>query len=267
MTRPNGAPSLARSGPASDEVTVVTGGAGGIGVAVVRAFVQAGHRVGVLDRRPSPRALAALGEAVRYARCDLAVEGEVVDALNAVSKGAPIRHLAGVAGGAVEDEIRAQEEGTLPAVEIVDATLRQNVRTQYVALHAALPSLARLDGSRSVTLVSSINALAGFGLPGYSAAKAALIGLMNALTGPLGRLGIRINVVAPGTVPTSRTSTLWHDPEATYAALLRYSALGRPGKPEDVAEAVVALATRLTHVTGHVLVVDGGQIVHRPLDA
>lgn len=250
---------------AAADVTIVTGGCGGIGAAVVRAFVREGHRVGVLDRRPLPRELRALGEAVRYAGCDLTEEDEVVGALEEVSESVAIRHLVGVAGGAVDEEIRAQEAGALPDVATVDATLRENVRTQYVALHAALPSLARLDGSRSVTLVSSINAIAGFGLPGYSAAKAALLGLTKALTGPLGGLGIRINVVAPGTVPTARTSSLWHDPDETYAALLQYAALGRLGTPEDVAEAAVALATTLTHVTGQVLVVDGGQSVHRPL--
>lgn len=250
---------------AAEDVSVVTGGCGGIGAAVALAFVREGHRVGVLDRRPLPSELQALGEAVRYVACDVSEEGEVAAALEEVTGGAGLRHLVGVAGGAVDAEVRAQEAGTLPDVATVDATFRENVRTQYVALHAALPSLTRLDGSRSVTLVSSINAIAGFGLPGYSAAKAALLGLTNALAGPLGRLGIRINVVAPGTVPTARTSSLWRDEDATYAALGRYVALGRLGTPEDVAEAVLALATRLTHVTGQVLVVDGGQSVYRPL--
>ncbi|TMJ93458.1 MAG: SDR family oxidoreductase [Actinobacteria bacterium] len=250
---------------ASADFTIVTGGCGAIGVAVVRAFVREGHRVGVLDRRPLPRELDALGEAVRYADCDVADEDEVARALEKVTSGVAIRHLVGVAGGALDEEVRAQQAGTLPDVATVDATLRENVRTQYVALHAALPSLLRLDGHRSLTLVSSINAIAGFGLPGYSAAKAALIGLTNALTGPLGRLGIRVNVVAPGTVPTNRTLSLWHDADETFAALLDYSALGRLGTPEDIAEAVVVLATMLTHVTGQVLVVDGGQSVYRPL--
>jgi 3-oxoacyl-[acyl-carrier protein] reductase len=250
---------------ASADLTVVTGGCGGIGSAVVRAFVREGHLVGVLDRRSLPPEVEALGDSVRYARCDVAEEADVSAALEQVSHGVAVRHLAGVAGGAVDAEIQAQEASLLPDVPTLDATFRENVRTQYVALHAALPSLARLDGPRSVTLVSSINAFAGFGLPGYSAAKAALLGLTTALAGPLGKLGIRINVVAPGTVPTARTTSLWHEPEQTYADLLRYSALGRPGTPEDVADAVVALATTLTHVTGQVLVVDGGQSVHRPL--
>ena len=88
---------------------------------------------------------------------------------------------------------------------------------------------------------------------------------MHALTGPLGAKGIRINVVAPGTIPTPKTSALWSAVENHYDRLLRYSALGHLGTPEDVATAIFVLATSLRHVTGQVLVVDGGQTVHRPV--
>ena len=100
-------------------------------------------------------------------------------------------------------------------------------------------------------------------MPAYSAAKAGLIGLMHALVSPLGAKGIRINVIAPGTIRTPRTERIWaHRPEH-FQRLATGTALGRVGAPEDVGRAFLAVATLLTHVTGQVLVVDGGQMVKR----
>jgi len=197
--------------------------------------------------------------------CDVTDAAEVAGALGEVAATHGIRHLVGLAGGALDAEVSAERQDRLPSVEVFRGSLADNLIGQYVVLHAALGALEQLDGDRSITLVSSVNALGEFGLPAYSAAKAGLIGLMHALTGPLGQRGIRINVVAPGTIPTPKTSELWQSDARHYDDLLRYSALGRLGSPEDVAAAIFALATSLRHVTGHVLVVDGGQTVHRPL--
>lgn len=254
-----------RSYHANLGVTLVTGGSGGIGIAVVRAFADAGHSVAVLDRNPLPPQLVGLDPAIRYVPCDVLEEENVHSALEKASAGAGIRHLVGLAGGAVESEVAANEQGVMPTIKSFGMSLEDNLVSQYVILRAALPRLEQLTGDRSITLVSSVNALGGFGLPAYSAAKAGLIGLMHALTGPLGGSGVRINVVAPGTVPTTKTSALWSEADSRYEALLRYSALGRLGTPEDVASVIFSLASSLGHVTGQVLVVDGGQMVHRPL--
>jgi 3-oxoacyl-[acyl-carrier protein] reductase len=120
-----------------------------------------------------------------------------------------------------------------------------------------------VGGDRSVTFTSSWNALTGAGMPAYSAAKAGLIGLMHALTGPLGADGIRVNVVAPGTVVTPRTQRIWASDVGHFERLADTTALGRLGAPVDIARTFVALATELTHVTGQVIVVDGGQMVKR----
>jgi NAD(P)-dependent dehydrogenase (short-subunit alcohol dehydrogenase family) len=86
---------------------------------------------------------------------------------------------------------------------------------------------------------------------------------MRALTAPLGREGIRINVVAPGTVRTPRTERIWAHVPDHFPRLEATTALGRLASPDDVARAYLALATLLTHVTGEVLVVDGGQSTKR----
>ena len=87
--------------------------------------------------------------------------------------------------------------------------------------------------------------------------------MMHALVPPLGREGIRVNVVAPGTVRTPRTERIWAGDDGHWERLEASTALGRLGTPDDVARAYLALATQLTHVTGQVLVVDGGQMVKR----
>jgi NAD(P)-dependent dehydrogenase (short-subunit alcohol dehydrogenase family) len=100
-------------------------------------------------------------------------------------------------------------------------------------------------------------------MPAYSAAKAGLVGMMRALTAPLGAEGIRVNVVAPGTVRTPRTERIWSSDPGHFERLERGTALGKLGTPDDVSRVFVALATWLTHVTGQVIVVDGGQMVKR----
>jgi NAD(P)-dependent dehydrogenase (short-subunit alcohol dehydrogenase family) len=144
--------------------------------------------------------------------------------------------------------------------ESVDA----NLLTQFIVLRAALPWLRESAGEdRSVTFVSSFNGLSGWGMPAYSAAKAGIVGMMLALTTPLGRDSIRVNVVAPGTIRTPRTEALWAGEPGHFDDLEATAALGRLGTPDDVARSFLALATLLTHVTGQVLVVDGGQCVKR----
>ena len=87
--------------------------------------------------------------------------------------------------------------------------------------------------------------------------------MMHALVDPLGGEGIRINVIAPGSVRTPRTERIWQHDADHFERLEAGTALGRLGTPDDIARSFIALATLLSHVTGQVLVVDGGQMVKR----
>jgi 3-oxoacyl-[acyl-carrier protein] reductase len=246
-------------------MAVVTGGSGAIGSAVVSRFVDEGHIVAVLDRRPMSGDLADRPEVLQRI-CELSNHAAVDRVLtDLTADGSQVKYFVGVAGGAVDAEVVAQQRQELPGVAAFRESIEDNLMAQYVPLRALVPHLARTSGDRAIVLVSSINALAGFGMPAYSAAKAGLIGLVNALTGPLGAEGIRINVVAPGTIPTPKTEAFWGS--AGTRDMLRYGALPAAGTPEQAAEAVLSICTRLSHVTGQVLVVDGGQLVHRPMPA
>lgn len=241
---------------------VVTGAAGAIGAATVKAFLAEGYNVLGLDRDP---AVAGLGAGAYVGLVvDLLDHEELQKDLRQASDGRRLAHLVGVAGGALPEEPTTQHDpgGLDPAV--FRASLELNLTSQYVVLHALWPWLRESGpGDRSVTFTSSFNALSGQGMPAYSAAKAGLIGMMHALTAPLGADGVRVNVVAPGTIRTPRTEKIWAHVPDHFERLAATTALGRLGAPEDVADSFVALATRLTHVTGQVIVVDGGQLTVR----
>lgn len=249
--------------PAQSTRVLVTGAAGALGSATVLALRATGCDVIGIDRDPN---VAEIVDAQGY-------EGHQVDLLDPDASGAiarvlqdrPLHHLIGIAGGALPGEPEGQHDPLDTAPELFRNSLEANLTTQFVVLRAVLTNL-RLGSphDRSVTLTSSFNALSAQGMPGYSAAKAGLIGMMHALVDPLGRDGIRINVVAPGTIRTPRTERLWGDVPGHFEQLERGTSLGRLGTPDDVAHTNLALALSLTHVTGQVIVVDGGQsVVHR----
>ena len=248
--------SEARSAP---DIVLVTGAAGAIGSATVDVFLQAGFRVVGLDRDQtvaSPRE-RYLGYVV-----DLRNEAGVDEVIADCGSSGVIRHVVGIAGGALPAEPGLRDVTELTP-ETFRGSLEENLTSEFIVIRAVLPLLRRSLGDRSITVTSSFNALGGWGMPAYSAAKAGLIGLVYALTAPLGADGIRINAVAPGTIPTPRTRRIWAGEPDHFESLTETTALGRLGTPEDVARTFLALATVLTHVTGQVLVVDGGQMAKR----
>jgi NAD(P)-dependent dehydrogenase (short-subunit alcohol dehydrogenase family) len=244
------------------DVVLVTGAAGAIGSATVRAFIDAGFTVVGLD------VVEEVNDAARGPflgiQVDVEDEAAVAEAIAGAEPAGALTHVVGIAGGALPDEPSTQADPVQLAAKVFRASVETNLTSQFVVLQAVLPWLRAHPGvDRSVTFTSSWNALTGVGMPAYSAAKAGVIGMMHALTAPLGEEGIRVNVVAPGTVRTPRTEKIWAHDEGRWERLAATTAVGRLGAPDDVARTYVALATSLTHVTGQVLVVDGGQLVKR----
>jgi 3-oxoacyl-[acyl-carrier protein] reductase len=114
-------------------------------------------------------------------------------------------------------------------------------------------------------LVGSINAFGGYGAPGYSAAKAGLIGLAKALAAPLGADGIRINCVALGTVDTANLHRLAAEraQELDLTAVAARTPLRRVLTPQEVASALVSVALDWPGLTGSTIVLDNGQTLIR----
>jgi 3-oxoacyl-[acyl-carrier protein] reductase len=232
---------------------VVTGGGTGIGRATAVAFARRGDDVLIVGRRRDPLETAAAELGVRWAIADLAdasaVEAAFADEPRAVD--VLVNNAGGVAstGG----------EGLAAVAAEWEAALRGNVLTAVLPTAALLARLRRPGGR--VVNVSSIAALRGGGT--YGAAKATLIGWSYALAAELGPDGITVNVVAPGFIEGTEFFAGSMTPERR-ERLIGETLVGRPGRPEDVAEAIVYLASpEAAHVTGQILQVNGGALLGR----
>ncbi|MGH3649549.1 MAG: SDR family NAD(P)-dependent oxidoreductase, partial [Acidimicrobiia bacterium] len=182
---------------------LVTGDAGAIGAATAELFVETGWHVLGVDK--ADRSGSASTDTYTKMSADLTDEDATVESLQVLDELPPLTHVVAIAGGALETEPLTQDDPDLIDLDDFRASLELNLTSQFITLRSALPWLKVHHGDRSVTFTSSFNALSGLGMPAYSAAKAGLIGMMNALVGPLGANGIRVNTVAPGTIRTPRT--------------------------------------------------------------
>lgn len=241
------------------QVAVVTGGGNGIGAAIARAFAREGARVAILEvdaggRQVADEIVREHGEAFAV-ECDVTVPHAVREAAAAVvARWGRVDVLVNNAGRF--PGIKRAEEFT---PEEWDAILRVNLTSVFLCSTAMLPIMRREGGGRIVNL-SSIVGRSGAVLTAapYAAAKAAILGLTRQLAGEWAPDGIAVNAVAPGTTATARVLGA-RSPEAT-RTLAETIPLHRLGDPEDVAEAVLFLASAAArHITGAVLDVNGGQ--------
>jgi meso-butanediol dehydrogenase/(S,S)-butanediol dehydrogenase/diacetyl reductase len=211
---------------------VVTGSQGGIGSAMVSAFDAAGFTVAGIDVDEDPAAVFGELESLDVLVCAHGVSG------------------------------RSLGDGPVDTCteEAWDAVLEANLRSVFVYCKRAIP-LLRAAGGGSIVTVSSVLGLVGgdehFATHAYAASKAGLIGLTRAMAATYAKEGIRCNVVCPGLIETPMSRRA-QDDAAIRARLPELQPLGGDfGKPEDVAQAALYLATA-PFVTGAVLTVDGG---------
>jgi len=244
---------------------LVTGAAGAIGSATVLALGTQGHRIVGLDRKPSPQG-SPTAAWIRHDLFDTAGTERLLAKSPALEG---LQHVIAVAGGPIDGEVGLLDPAEVP-VDLFALSVQLNLVAQYAVVRAGADRIETEapDVDRSITLISSLNALRGYGMPGYSSAKAGLLGLVVALALPLGRRGVRINAVVPGTVVTERFRQEYASAPDLAPRLLDASASKRGTRPEDVARAVVAVLG-LQQMTGQYLVIDGGQLAapfdHYPL--
>jgi len=143
--------------------------------------------------------------------------------------------------------------------EELEAKLTGEMRAAFFCCQAVLPHMAERKGGAIVAVSSGLSRRPGPGFSAHSAAKSALDGYMRALALELGPQGIRVNVVGPGLTDTDATAGI---PEAARQASARMAPLGRIGQPEDVAGAVLLLASsHARFLTGAYLPVSGGTVM------
>ncbi|MFN3559980.1 MAG: SDR family NAD(P)-dependent oxidoreductase [Brevundimonas sp.] len=234
---------------------IVTGGAGGIGEAITRAFVAQGARVGVLDLDVSRgEALAgSLSPSVEFVRCDVTDIPGLKAAIETVrARFGPIDILI---NNAAHDERHATLEVT---EDYWDGRMAVNLKHQFFASQAVLPDMMASKKGSIVNLGSCSWIIGQGGMPAYTASKSAVLGLTRSLARDFGEHGVRVNAVAPGWIMTERQLELWVTPE-TEKDIYANQCIKRPLVPDDIARVVVFLSSDdASAITNQHYVVDGG---------
>jgi meso-butanediol dehydrogenase/(S,S)-butanediol dehydrogenase/diacetyl reductase len=236
-------------------VVLVTGGGTGIGLAITRAFLDAGATVAITGRRRERLEEALAG---RPAQRSAAIPADLSDG----------RQVADVVRQVVDrfgrlDVVVSNAAGyeTGPITDLADEAWERlratNVDAFFHLAKHALPHLAESGGN--LVAVSSVSGLRGdWNQSAYNATKAAITVFVQSLALDWGERGVRLNAVAPAFTRTELTEAVWRDESALGPHVNRIP-LGRPGEPADVAPAVLFLASPAAgYITGAVLPVDGG---------
>jgi 3-oxoacyl-[acyl-carrier protein] reductase len=235
-------------------VALVTGATGGIGEAIARALHARGAKVALTGRREAELARVADalgGERVAVAPADLS------------DPAAPAALVERVEGEFGSLDILVNNAGftrDMLALRMGDAdwnaVLEVDLNAPFRLARAALRGMMKRRHGRIVSIASIVGVTGNAGQANYAAAKAGLIGMSKSLAQEVATRGVTVNVVAPGFVKTAMTDAL---PEAARTTLLSRIPAGRMGAPEDVAAAVVYLASaEAGWVTGQTVHVNGG---------
>lgn len=239
--------------PLRDQTALITGAARGIGRATAKALAREGARVILVDRPAERDTLRALAKSLDgYAiEADLASQAALPPLAEALALRGPVDVIVHNAGVTRDRTLAKMSEQEWRAV------LDVNLRAIVTMTPLLVPQLR--DGGR-VVFLSSVTALAGnAGQTAYAATKAALLGLTRSLAWSLEPQRITVNAIAPGFIETQMTDAM---PFPLREAARRLSALGLGGRPEDVAEAIVFLATPAAQgITGQTLRVCGGSLL------
>ncbi len=231
------------------QIVLITGGSRGIGAAAVRAFAARGDRVYFLYEKEHACAQSVAEETGATALCcDVSDSAQVQAVFAAIPELDVLICNAGICKTGLLQDISEPDWDRLFAV---------NVKGIYHCVRAAIPLLLQKHAGSIITVSSMWGQVGASCEAAYSATKGAVIALTKALAQELGTSGIRVNCVAPGVISTDMCKTV--DPQIM-EQLRQQTPIGKLGRPEDVAQAILYLSDA-EFVTGQVLPVNGGFVI------
>jgi 3-oxoacyl-[acyl-carrier protein] reductase len=242
------------------KVALVTGGSRGIGRAIVLALAKAGADVAI-NYAGNTAAANETAEAVKaMGRKTILVQGDVADTetcqnmiKTVVSELGRLDILVNNAGITRDGLLMRMKE------EDWDAVLSTNLKSMYNCTKAVMRTMMKQKSGRIVNMASVVGETGNAGQANYAAAKAGVIGFTKAIAKEVASRGITVNAIAPGFIATDMTKVLGDEVQAE---MVKTIPLGRPGKPEDVANAVLFFVSEeAAYITGQVLNVDGGMVM------
>lgn len=240
----------------TDRVALVTGGARGIGHAVATRLYEAGAHVALSDLAGAEEAahgLTGRGKSLGVAG-DVSDFGQVEEAVATVERAlGPVDILVNNAGITRDGLLMRMSEDDW------DLVLKVNLRGTFNATKVVTRGMMKRRAGRVVNIASVVGIRGNAGQGNYSASKAGVIGFTKSIARELASRNVLVNAVAPGFIDTEMTQKL---SESVREELAKQIPMGRLGAPDDVAKAVLFLASDLAdYITGHVLVVDGGMVM------
>ncbi len=259
-----------------NRAAIITGSGSGLGRVLALRFAAEGARVVVADV-VGQRASAVAEEICEVGGRSLAQTTDVTKAADVEAMVGAARDEFGPVDILVNNAAKATDADFLDVSEEGwDEDVAITLKGSFLCSQAVLADMTR-NGSGVILNISSVNALAYYGNEAYSAAKAGILNLTRSLAVRYGPSGVRVNAIAPGTLKTPAWEKRRKEDPDVFERVARWYPLGRIGEPEDVAGAVLFLASdAAAWISGAVLPVDGGltagnmqmvqEIIRRPED-
>ncbi len=245
----------------SGKVVVITGASSpkGIGAEAARKFAQEGARGIVITSREQSESSAqsVVSQIKKLGAQAIWIGGDITDPETPQKIIQKTRSTFGKVD-IVVNNAGAKVDKPINAISAFDwdKVLNTNLRAAYLMIRESVGSFSRSDGGAIVNISSIVGVYGNTGQANYAAAKAGIIGLTHSAAIDLGRRNIRVNAVLPGFVETDMTSDL---SEEMKEVLIDATPAGRLGTPEDIANAIVFLASsKAAYITGQAIAIDGG---------
>lgn len=243
-----------------NKTAVITGGVRGIGRAIAEIFCKNGADVMLIYRSNDEEAAKTVEELKKYGTGVHVLKGDVADPETAAAAASKVKELFGKVdilvnnAGITNDKLMMRM-----SPEDFDKVIRANLSGAFYMMKEMSSMMVKKRTGAIINMASVAGVKGNPAQVNYSASKAGVIGMTLSAAKELGRRGIRVNAIAPGFIETDMTTVLTDEQKEAAAKNIT---LGRMGKPEDIANAALFLASDMgSYVTGQVLGIDGGIIM------